>query len=219
MSFTSEHTKKGNIEKELKYALTKREYQKLLKACRRRVQRQDHHLNCYFDDSKLRLRKQRYGLRVRIVNGKHAYITLKHPARPGKKTVRSLKVRKEYEEPIPYKTAKSVIKGKKRVADLRSIPIRILKHHISREAVQRVRPLGTIRTVRTLVRTNGGSIELEIDKFKLFGHTFYELEVETFRPKRADLVVRALFRQNRITYHPITKSKLGRFLEEWKRNQ
>ncbi|MGE3759362.1 MAG: CYTH domain-containing protein [Pseudobdellovibrionaceae bacterium] len=209
--------KKGMIEKELKYALTKRDYQRLMRACRKKVRLQSEHLNCYFDDPKLKLRKKKYGLRVRIVDDKKAFVTLKHPARAGKKAVRSLKVRKEYEVPVNYKTAKAIIKGKKPLMDLRNMPVRVLRSAFSKNALQRIQPLGTIRTLRTVVVANGGSLELEIDKFKLFGHSYYELEVETFRPKRADQIVRWLFKENNIPYHPITKSKLGRFIEEWKK--
>ena len=45
------------------------------------------HVNYYFDDPKLRMRKKRFGLRIRIIDGDRAFVTLKQPAKVEDKSV------------------------------------------------------------------------------------------------------------------------------------
>ena len=78
--------------------------------------------------------------------------------------------------------------------------------------------MGSVKTSRTFVLADKNTL-LEIDKFKMFKKKFYELEVETHQPSQADKVVRALFKKHGIPYRPITKSKLGRFLDLWKKQK
>jgi uncharacterized protein YjbK len=132
--------------------------------------------------------------------------------------MKSLKVRHEFEEAIRMQSAKAIIKGKKKVIELKAQPIKVLKKAFPRNHLDLVYPLGAVETVRTIAKLPK-SIEIELDTFKMFGKRFYELEVETEKPKSADKAVRNLFRENKIPYHPITKSKLGRFLDLWKRAQ
>lgn len=209
-------TKNGLLEKELKYYLTRQDYQKLLGAWEKKIRYSVHHTNYYFDDAKLRLRKKRFGLRIRILDGKKAVVTLKHPAKGPVADVPSLKIRHEYEEEIPYKTAKLVIKGKKKLIDVDATPVRVLRSMFPKSYLTKVRPLGSVETVRTIVQAPK-KLELELDRFKMFNQKFYELEVETSNPRRADRTVRVLFEKHGIPYLPITKSKLGRFIENWKR--
>ena len=75
-----------------------------------------------------------------------------------------------------------------------------------------------METVRTIVKAPK-KLELELDRFKMFDKKFYELEVETSKPREADKLVRVMFEKYGIPYLPITKSKLGRFIENWKRSR
>lgn len=208
--------KSHGLEKELKYFLTKQDYQKLLSACKKHVGKTVRQTNFYFDDPALKLRKKRIGFRIRLVDQKRAVVTLKHPAKGFVPKVPSLKVRHEYEEEIPLKLAKAVLKGKKHILDVDAAPVEILKTFFSKGYLKRLKPLGSVDTIRTFVRPKR-SLELELDRFKMFKQKFYELEVETTNPRLADKEVRALLQKCGIPYLPTTKSKLGRFIDEWKR--
>lgn len=209
-------TQQSQLEKELKYLLTKQGYAKLISVTRRHVREKIKHTNYYFDDPRLRLRKKKFGLRIRIQNGNKAFITLKEPAAFPTGKVPSLKVRHEWETEIPLKTAKAILAGKKQMADLKIKPIQILKRRFNNASLDKIAVLGSVKTLRTVVVCRN-RVELEIDKFKMFNKKFYELEVETEKPAFADRTVRLLLRRHRIPYHPITKSKLGRFIEMWKK--
>jgi uncharacterized protein YjbK len=207
------------LEQELKYSLRKVDYFKLLKAYRKRKTATIRQTNYYFDDPKLRLRKKRFGLRIRLIDGEKAVITLKHPARvQGGKGFSALKVRHEYEEEITLKAAKSILKGKRRLIDLDVEPVRVLKKVFSNGYLSKISPLGAIKTTRTVVPLKN-RIELELDRCKMFDERFYELEVETTRPHFADKSVRAVLDFYDIPYEPLAKSKLGRFLDVWKKSR
>lgn len=206
------------IEKELKYELNRAQYQKLLRELKPQREKRLRLVNYYFDDPNLRLRKKRYALRIRIIDGKTVYFTLKYPGKTPHKGPRSLKVRYEHEIKIPMNLAKSLLKGRKHITDVDLGPLRILRKHLGKGILSKVGPLGLIecrRTVFTLPRNP--SFELEIDRCKIFNKKFYEVEVETNRPTRADKLIRELLDDVGIPYHPITRSKFGRFIEEWKR--
>lgn len=208
--------KRHGLEKELKYFLTKQDYQKLLVACKKHVGHTVRQTNFYFDDPSLQLRKKRIGFRIRLLDRKRAVVTLKHPAKGITPKVPSLKIRHEYEEEIPLKTAKAVLKGKKHILDVDANPVRVLKTFFPKAYLRRIKPLGSVDTLRTFVRPRP-RLELELDRFKMFNLKFYELEVETTNPHAADKQVRALLQKCGIPYLPTTKSKLGRFIDEWKR--
>ena len=209
-------SKQGLLEKELKYQLNKSDYLKLLIVCERHVQKTVEYINYYFDDPKLRLRKRRFGLRVRIINGKRAVMTLKRPAQVKNKGIPSLKIRHEYEEEIPYKVAKALLRGRKRLSQVDVLPIQILRDLFSDSYLDKISPLGAVKTTRTIAKIPK-RLEIEIDKCRVFEQRFYELEVETMSPRAADKIIRSLFEKHGIPYQPITKSKLGRFLDEWKK--
>ena len=206
------------LEIELKYLLSRQDYRTLIRNFRRKICKTVYHTNIYFDDSKLRLRKKHIGLRVRFLNGNRAIVTLKHPAKKKTAKVPSLKIRHEYEEEIPYRLAKKIIRRRAHLRDLDILPMRVLKRFYDDKLISRIRPLGAVETVRTFVKHRAG-LELELDKFEMFRQKHYELEVETEKPKQADASVRELFRELGIPYHPITKSKLGRFIQEWRRRR
>jgi uncharacterized protein YjbK len=204
------------LEKELKYELSKKDYLRLVKTLEPKVYKHLDLVNYYFDDPDLSLRKSKFGLRIRVVDGKKFFFTLKYPAKMPENFPRALKIRHEHEVPLPAKTAKSLLKGDKTIMDLNVAPVRILKKHFPKGSLSRVRPLGVIQTRRTVVPIKP-KFELEIDSFKMFGKRFYELEVETSQPTKIDKQIRLLFKSHRIHYQPLTRSKLGRFLQEWKR--
>lgn len=206
------------LEKELKYFLTKQGYETLLRGLKKDIHRVVNHNNIYFDDAKLRLRKRRFGLRLRFLDGRRAVVTLKHPAKGKGPKVPSLKVRHEYEEDISYELAQAILANKLHIAELRILPIKVLKNFFTDEVLEYVNPLGGVNTVRTFLRIGKG-LELELDRFEMFHQKFYELEVETKTPKKADEIVHQLLKEHHIPYHPITKSKLGRFIQEWRKQR
>jgi len=204
------------IEKELKYYLTKTQYEKLIKSSRPDQIRTIKQINYYFDDSLLRLRKRKLGLRIRLEDGQIGTLTLKEPAGKLHPKLRKLKIRYEWESPISIATARSVIKHKKPIASLNKKPIRILKKHFSDKELSGLKTLGNIKTTRTLICLSK-DLTIEIDKYKMFNQKFYELEVESHYPEEADRHVRIFLKKHRIPYRPISQSKLGRFIECWKK--
>jgi len=207
----------GVLEKELKYFLNKTDYWTLRHSVSPHSDRKVSHINYYFDDPRLRLRAKRFGLRLRLVDGIQAVVTLKHPS-GALESLSALKIRKEYESTIPLKQAKLIVRGKIPITDLKIMPIRVLKKHFSMEQLKKLRPLGAIKTTRIFFKTPEG-VEAELDRFRMFDKRFYELEVETNRPKTADKAIRKLFKQVKIPYLPNQKSKLARFLDLWKKHQ
>lgn len=210
--------KKAPLEKELKYFLNKKHYDRLLRALRKQVVKSVKQVNIYFDDPSLRLRKKRIGLRVRIENAEKCTLTVKEPSKIRSIKVPKLKVRHEWETDLPFPLAKKLIKGKVLIGTLNKKPIQVLKSHFSEKDLKTITPLGSVKTSRTYVRTEN-NVLLEIDKFRMFEQKFYELEVETHDPVLADTVVRTLFKKHKVPYRPITKSKLGRFLDLWKKER
>jgi len=204
------------VEKELKYYLTKTQYEKLIKSSGPDQIRTIKQINYYFDDSLLRLRKRKLGLRIRLEDGQTGTLTLKEPVGKLHPKLRKLKIRYEWESPISIATARSIIKHKKSIASLNKKPIRILKKHFSDKELSGLKTLGTIKTTRTLISLSKG-LTIEIDKYKMFDQKFYELEVESHHPEEADRSVRIFLKKHRIPYRPISQSKLGRFIECWKK--
>ncbi len=207
-----------NLEKELKYLLDKRSYTKLINSVRPFIREQIRQDNCYFDTPNLILRKNRYGLRIRISNGRKAFVTFKAPAKFPSHSVRSFKVRQEWETQIPLSKAKLIVAGKVCITTLRIKPIQILKKHVKKEDLQKIFYIGAVKTLRT-VAESPDELAWEIDKFKMFKKKFYELEVETENPRETDRMVRYFLAMNHISCIPSDKSKLGRFFEFWKKKR
>jgi uncharacterized protein YjbK len=201
--------------------LSKADYVKLIRVLKPRRPKSQRLINYYFDDEELRLRKKKYALRIRIVDGNKVLFTLKYPAKQPKAAPSALKVRVEHEVEISLALAKRLLKHSKSINDMNLEPVRILKRNFSKETLDNVAPLGLIETRRTVVPVgrNGKRVELEIDRCKMFNKKFYELEVETNTPKRADRLVREFLESHDIPYLPLTRSKFGRFIEEWKRRR
>lgn len=212
------NSSKAPLEKELKYFLSKKDYERLIKASRKQIERSVKQTNFYFDDKKLALRKKRIGLRVRIENNSTCTLTVKEPSKLRSKKLPKLKIRKEWEVTLPLSLAKKLIRGKISISSLNTRPVQVLKQYFSKDYLETIQPLGAVKTVRTLVLAEKDTL-LEIDKFKMFQQKFYELEVETENPVEADKVVRTLLKKHGIACRPITKSKLGRFLDLWKKQR
>lgn len=204
------------LEKELKYFLSREDYNKLLRVSKKRVIKTVRQTNYYFDDETLFLRKHKIGLRLRIEDGRHGTVTLKEPSRQTSTKIPKLKIRHEWEAKIPLTIAKEICKEKRAITSLSHKPIKILKTRLSKDSFNDISLLGSVKTVRTFVSADS-KVVLEVDKFKMFRKRFYELEVETQKPETADRVVRELFKKHKIKCRPITKSKLGRFIDLWKK--
>lgn len=207
-----------NLEKELKYLLDKRSYMKLMTSVRPFIREQIRQENYYFDTDKLELRKGRFGLRIRISNGKKAFVTFKAPAKFRASKVKSFKVRQEWETQIPLRMAKLILSRKKSILSLRIKPIQMLKKLASKVDLENIVHIGAVKTLRT-VAASPDELNWEIDKFKMFKRKFYELEVETENPIETDRIVRYFLAMNHIPYIPSDKSKLGRFFDFWKKKR
>lgn len=204
------------LEKELKYELRKSDYAKLLRVVRSRRPNAHKLRNYYFDDQQLRLRKKRYALRIRIVDGKHCFFTLKYPAKQPKNAPRSFKVRVEHEVPISKALANRILAKGLHITDVDVLPMRLLKKAFPKSLLSKIGPLGLVECTRTVVPLEKW-LELEIDRCKIYNKKFYELEVETSQPLRVDKAVRIFLKANGIPYHPIARSKFARFVQEWKK--
>lgn len=176
--------------------------------------------NYYFDDQQLRLRKKKFALRIRVVDGKRFFFTLKYPAAKRTNTAgpRSFKVRVEHEVPISKTLAQRILSQDARIMDLNVAPVKILKRTFPKNVLAKVRPLGLIQCKRTIVPLERW-LELEIDRCKIFNKKFYEVEVETSNPQRVDRAIRVFLKEHKIPYHPISRSKFARFVQEWKKKK
>lgn len=208
----------GKLEKELKYYLDRKSYERLLKICGKKILKRDQLITYFFDDKKLNLRKNRFGFRLRTNGGRAATLTLKYPDKRASKGPAGFKVRREFEVRIPLTKAKDVLKGKLPVYELKAAPIRVLKRHFRKDYLEKIRLLGAMKTRRTLARLDP-NFRVEIDKYEFFGKRFYELELETDRPHEAADTVREWLKSHDIPYIPLVQSKLSRFLDAWQKQK
>jgi len=182
---------KAPLEKELKYFLKKQEYEKLIRISHKKIIGRVKQTNFYFDDSSLRLRRNKIGLRIRFEDDGGCTLTLKEPSKLKSTKVPKLKVRHEWESPLTPQLGRELVSGTVALSTLKKKPITILRKRISLDTMNRIKNLGAIKTNRTFIRAEKNTI-LEVDKYKIFQKRFYELEVETQKPEVADQVVRAL---------------------------
>lgn len=202
------------IEKELKYLLSAVEYKKLLRFFKRKVLRVERQTNYYFDSDSLDLRRKGIGLRLRKVNNHRAILSLKYPKK-SKTQLAAYKERYEVETVLTYPRANSILKGKQAITKINALPVRTLKKMISNGTAADIHKLGRLQNRRTFIRLNGGLV-MELDQYDLFGKRYYELELETERPKKADRLIRHYLKKNDIPARPCKKSKLARFIKAWK---
>ena len=80
---------------------------------------------------------------------------------------------------------------------------------VGEKAVARLRPLGGLSTSRTKFRFSG--LTGELDRCRLGGTYFHELEVESTRPSAADQKTRAWLTSLGVPIRPETRTKLARF--------
>jgi len=208
----------GNLEKELKYYLDRKSYQRLLRACGKNILKQHQLVTYYFDDKKLSLRKRRFGFRLRTSGGKAATLTLKYPDKRAGKGPVGFKVRREFEERIPLATARCLLKGTIPIYDVEAMPVRILRRHFSKVYLDKIRLLGAMKTRRTLATLNS-HFKIEIDRYDIFGKRFYELELETNKPHEAAGEVKQWLKEHDIPFVPMLQSKLSRFLDEYQKQK
>ena len=207
-----------SLEKELKYHLSAKGYAKLLKALRPNIIQRDRLVNYYFDDSQLSLRKRRVGFRLRTTTGKEPMLTLKFPAKTKQKGPKGFKVRHEIEEPVSSRLAKAILSAENPIHQIQGKITQYLKALFPSRVIQDISLLGSLKTTRTKASLEKQFL-LEIDRSEMFGKKFYELEVETETPVKADLAVRKLLLITGLPYQPIEDSKLSRFLGEWQKRQ
>ncbi len=204
------------IEIELKYSLTKAEYSLLKDHLTSRPHTTKTQTNYYFDSLQLSLRNKKTSLRIRTSGSKTAIVCLKFPTSQKKHSLTSLKINYEYEENISLPIAKQIIKGHSSISLLDVIPLSILNKKFSPNTTKRLLCLGSLKTKRTTYRRQHGHL-FELDESQYLGKVFYELEVETHNPEKADLLIKNLFKEKGISYRPDKISKNGKFFIDWKK--
>lgn len=209
---------KAAIEQELKYSLTPEEHEKLLHSLRKLKRIRKVQTNVYFDTTDLDLRKKRIALRVRFYrDAPAAILTFKRATSGRSSSMKGFKQREEQEITISLAKARKMVKGFS--LGLLAPQIKnLLKKEFSSETLSEVKPLGRVQNKRVLIHILPRLI-LEVDHYTVFGRHFYELEIETSRPKAVDQWVRKTFKKNKIKYKPEETSKLKRFLEIWEKKK
>ena len=205
----------SSVETELKYSLSKEEYLKLKKYLKIFFIHKKQQTNFYFDTPQLNLKKNKIGLRIRIEDSHQATLTMKLPAKKIKSSMAGLKVRIEIETPVKMTTATTLIKNKKNISSLKNKAIKKLSQTVTKPDLDALICLGSLKNERIVFQHPEIGI-LELDRSHFFGTTFYELEIETDKPRKIHPQITHLFRELKIVYCPGQQSKLERFLREWK---
>ncbi|MBI4403281.1 MAG: CYTH domain-containing protein [Deltaproteobacteria bacterium] len=203
------------MEKEFKYRINKTQYQKLLLLSDQSTHQLD---NYFFDTPTLSLHRHKLGLRLRITDNTQATITLKYPAASPEPGIRGYKVREEIECGLSLNIARTIIKKTISIIDLRSNPLLTLKAKLPQKELTDIRLLGSIQTTRTVI-TPAKNLTVELDRTRIFHKTFYEVEVETTTPRRTAKALVAFLKAQNIQAYPFERSKLDRFIAEWKRKR
>lgn len=207
------------FERELKYELNKQDYTRLLQLFKPISLPPQKLVSYYFDAPNLPLRHRKFGLRVRIIDGKRAFLTLKHPAtHRSHGAPKGFKIRREEQVCIPLTVARALIRKRRKITKLGLSPVRSLRRVFPNGDLDKVSPLGSMKMERTLVPLNIG-LQLEIDHFRVYRKHFYELEIETDRPMRTQKVLRSFLRPHHIPLKPLNRSKLECFLKAWEKRR
>lgn len=194
-----------NFEKELKYGLSKRDFEKLFAASKRRKTKTQ--INTYFDTSDQALRKIGAGLRVRIEDDKRAYLTLKCATPQTAASVkRGRHLRREWECRLELREAKRLRARKMRMGALKS-PVHRRIEALIPGVAERVRVIGTVITRRSPIRL--GPFHAELDAWRVGKRKFYELELETTALAQAEKTLREHFRSLGIRAKPRASTKLA----------
>ncbi len=196
---------KANLEAELKFGLSRTEFGKLLNVSKRRSKKKQ--LNTYFDTSDLGLKRRGAGLRVRIEDGKRAFLTLKCAVKNTEaRAKRGRHERREWECRLPVGQARRLVTRRLELGTL-STPVHRHLDDLLKGAAARVRIVGTVRTERTLIRI--GRFTGELDAWRVGSQKFYELEVETAALGAAEKAVRTRFSELGIQVRPRAGTKLA----------
>lgn len=194
------------MEKELKYALSRRSYEKLALLCD--PSRGKTQANTYFDDAHFSLRRKKAGLRIRIENGKRAFFTLKASiSRTEAGAKEGWHERQEWENPLALSAALGVVAGKRKLSSLRSPLLKTLNKNFPDIPLASLKRLGTLETWRMPLAVDRFSGEL--DCWKVHGRTFYELEIETSSRTQCEAAVKKLFKDLHIPFKPRSTTKLA----------
>lgn len=206
------------IERELKYELTPREYRRIQERLRPIGWRSLPFTNYYFDTPNLALRMRRYGLRVRFTASKTtAVVTLKFPAPVEAGAPKSLKARHEFEKEIPAAKARKIALGELSVLSVGGRIERILRESFPIESLEALHCLGSMKMLRMHAEVQNQSIEL--DRFEVFGESYYEMEMETEDPARAEVIALTILQLCEVEPKPLDASKLQRFILSWRRKK
>jgi uncharacterized protein YjbK len=175
------------------------------------IDREEHHVNAFFDSPDRKLSSAGYALRVRAT-ATAGSVTLKSRGSQSE----AVAVRNEFIGDISAGVARDIIDGRTELMSLECEPIAII-----REQFPKLEPvlLLKFRNHRQIKRYQIGDTEydLEIDSSEFAdGSTNYELEVELTDESEADRVMAGLkkiFKSLVIPFLPQTKSKFERALE------
>lgn len=188
---------KGKLEKELKYQLTKEAFAVTVQKAEALPYHDRAFETFYFDTEDFELKERDINLRLRL-EGPGAEITLKLPAdksqsRPVEGEIKA-KQRWEWEEAMDRSSAWQLSSGNSSLRDVSHPILTTLSVHLDRSLLQRVFPVGSVRTVRRVVTMDDNT--LEIDHCYFLGREIFEIEVETATPE-------------------ITHSKMLQVLQAW----
>ncbi len=190
------------MENELKFGLLPEHFHKLRRRAKGPGRKQ---INAYFEAPGNTLKKRGIGLRIRLEDGKRAFLTVKAPS--GEKHKRGWHQRQEWESALPVSKAKALMAGRLEWASLKAAPISALRKIFPGLDFKSLRPLGQLKTDRFDLRI--GAWLCELDRWSVGSHRFYELELETDHLAVAEKEVRRYLRELSIPVRPRSTTKLA----------
>lgn len=175
------------------------------------IEKEERHLNAFFDTEDRQLSKAGWALRVRAEN-KRGLITIKSIA----KESRSAFIRQEIEAEISRSTALDIMALQLNVMDQPVLPVEYLIEKIGKLDVMILVKFENLRQMKSF-KIDGFSFLFEIDKTEFGdGSVDYELEVELSDISRVETVddnLRKVFLSLAIPFEVQTESKFARALK------
>lgn len=200
------------LEVELKYELSRKEYQKLLSVVRDSIFRETDYRSYYFDTKKGALKKAGLNIRLRIDDDR-AVLTVKSQASVQIKDRLPVKARWELDKTLALERAEAIADGSVPFGSLRLDVIQKLREQFDGD-LDKVKILGSIPSHRTVARLDDGT-EIEVDRFTIAGDELYEVEIEFAQgaEKAIHKKMKRFFEANGIRWKFSPSSKRSRLLE------
>lgn len=202
---------KGQLEVELKYALTEADYDVLRSAIFGQHSALRKFRTYYLDDAAFNLKESDVNLRVRV-EGESTTLGLKLPAREIAKSIVKSKRRWEWESDLAFAHGAKLLMGQTKLVDLEHPIVDALKKRFTVEDLDTVTVLGYVETQERLEYLTSHGHKLELDKCSVHGEIIYELEVETDNPDLTHTMMLPLFETWNVNPTPNAKSKRARLV-------